>query len=155
MVTSRSFRVGKFTYSVQPMSALLQFDVLARITPIFAAGVTELIPFLQDMAQRGALKSLNMPINEAVKAASPVAKALAGMPDADRRFVIASCLSVCTRKADGQEGYGPVWIADAGVAAGDDINNNLSTMLKIVLHVLRVTYSDFFPESLSGFLGEA
>ena len=77
-------------------------------------------------------------------------KALAAMPDADRDFIIASCLSICTRKFDGREGWGPIWNESAGASPCDDINSDISVLLKIILNVLRVTFTRFFPDSLFG-----
>lgn len=149
------FRVGAFAYRARQMPAKTQFAVLAKISPLFAAGLTELMPFIQTAMENGLLKSLNMPLDEAMKAASPAAKALAAMPDSDRDFIIASCLSICTRKEDGKEGWGPIWNDGAGASPCDDINTDISVMLKIILGVLRVTFTRFFPESLSGLIGGA
>ena len=149
------FRLGEYTYRVRQMPAKIQFAVLAKISPLFAAGLTELMPFIQSAINRGLAKSLEMPLEEAIKAASPAAKALASMPDSDRDFIIAACLSICTRKFDGREGWGPLWNEAAATSPCDDINSDISVLLKIILNVLRVTFTRFFPESLSGLIGGA
>jgi hypothetical protein len=116
--------------------------------------VSEIIPFIQEMREKGlALDAVKT--DAAVKALDPVAKAMASMPDNHRRYIVSSCLALCSRKADKAEGWAPIWNADVHRALFDDINNDVSVMLKIVLGVLKATFSRFFPESLSGFLGGA
>ena len=149
------FRVGDYTYRMRQMGAKTQFAVLAKLSPLFAAGLTELMPFIQTAIAKGFAKSMEMPIGEIMKAASPAAQALAAMPEADRDFVIAACLSICTRKAQGAEGWGPIWTDSHGVSPCDDINGDISVMGKIIVNVLRLTFARLFPASLSELIGGA
>ena len=150
------FRVEKCTYRVQrPMDAFTQFDLIAKVSPLLASGFGEFVPFFIAMRKEGIAKIGDIPMDRMAKLVGPIARELAKMPTEDRHFVLASCLSICDRKQDGPTFWAPVWNPQAGRSMFDDINNDISVMLRIALAVFQGTFSNFFPASLSGSTGEA
>lgn len=142
------FRVDNCVYAFRPMDAFTQLDVIAKLSPLLASGFAELIPFFIKMRDEGLLKIEDIPLKEAVELAPPVAREISKMDSKDRRFIIEACLSLCERKMDGSPGFAPIWNAQVGRAQFEDINSDISIMLRITQGVLMGTFKRFFPESL-------
>lgn len=145
------FRVGDFEYRARSMDAFSQLDVMAKLSPLLAAGASELIPFFLDMSKNGLTTADSSALTGILAALDPAAKALANMSGDDRRFIIGTCLSLCERQTS--NGWTKIWNIDAGRAMFDDINNDVSVMLKITTCVLQGTFQRFFPEALSKLIG--
>ena len=150
------FRVGSSTYRVgRPMDAFTQLAVIARVSPLFASGFGEIIPLVISLRQQGINNIADAPLEKLSSVATPVARELAKMPDADRQFVLSSCLDLCERQEDGKQVWSKVWSSSAGRSMHQDINDDLGLMLRITLGVFQGTFSSFFPESLFNMFGQA
>jgi hypothetical protein len=137
------------------MDAFTQFDVIAKVSPLLASGFSEIVPFFIELRKEGIGSIADVPMQRAAQLFGPVSRELAKMPPEDRRYIMGACLGICERKQDGQQGFAPIWSDQAGRAIFDDINNNISVMLRIAVAVIQGTFADFFPASLSGLLGGA
>jgi len=149
------FRIGEFTYKARRMDAFTQMSVISRLSPLLASGFGEIIPLMHKLREEGIANIADMPLDRLGAIATPVARELAKMSDDDRKFIISACLDLCDRKPDGDERWAKVWNPQAGRAMFDDINNDVSILLRIVLGVLQGTCESFLPASLSGSLGGA
>lgn len=149
------FRVGEFIYKARRMDAFTQMDVISRLSPLMASGFGEIVPLLHELRKEGLTNFADLPMDRLGSIAAPVARELAKMPDEDRHFVVKSCLDLCDRKRDGDERWAKVWSPQAGRAMFDDINNDISVMMRIVVGVLQGTFESFLPASLSGLIGGA
>jgi hypothetical protein len=142
------FRVGNYTYRARAMNAFAQMDILALLGPTIATGVAELMPIFAEIKANGADAIINRDLSTSMAVLAPAMRSFAAMPPKDRHFILATCLSLCERKADNAEGWMPIWNVDAGRSMFDDINDDLSTMLPIVLNILKGTFKNFTPASL-------
>lgn len=123
--------------------------IISRISPLLASGFGELAPLLVDMRRNGIGNLAEISLAQLGAIATPVARELARMSDADRKFIIGVCLATVDRKRDGEHGWAKVWSSEAGISMFDDINNDFSVMLRIALGVFQETFSGFLPASLS------
>jgi hypothetical protein len=137
------------------MDAFTQMALVSKISPLLASGFGEAIPIVVSLRKEGMKNLADMPLEKLAAILTPVSRELAKMTNDDRLYIIGTCLNLCDRKHDGEQSFTKVWNDTAGRAMFDDINNDLSLMLRIVIGVLQVTFSSFFPESLSGSFGKA
>lgn len=149
------FRVGDFTYSVRRMDAFTQMAVVSKISPLLASGFGEAIPLVVRLRREGLNNIANMPLEELARIGTPIARELSKMTNDDRLYIVGTCLGVCDRRRNGEQSFSPVWNQTAQRSMFDDINNDMSLMIRVVLGVLQVTFSSFFPESLFGSSGKA
>ena len=145
------FRVGDYAYKSRHMDVFTQLDILAKLTPLLAAGFVEVVGIFLLLRERGVAIE-DAPLTEAAKLVRPVAAELSRMSQEDRRYIIASCLSVCERQSSGQQAWAPIWNTAAGMAMHQDINSDVSVVLRIALGVIDGTFRRFFPESVWPFL---
>ena len=149
------FRVAECIYSVRNMDAFTQMALVSKISPLLASGFGEAIPIIVALRKSGVSNLADMPLEKLASIATPVARELSKMTDEDRNFIVGTCLDLCDRRRDGEQSFVKVWNHGAHRAMFDDINNDLSLMIRIVIGVLQVTFSSFFPESLFGSPGKA
>lgn len=153
------FQIGAHTYRARRMDAFTQRDVLARITPVLANGIGEIIPLLgelQDQAKTNGVGSIDLGAvskSKAFAVIGPFAEAINGMSDKDRQFITNACLDLCERRGEGQ-GWAKIWNAQTGRAMFDDINYDLSIVLKIITEVLKAAFTPFFSAMFSNLTGE-
>jgi hypothetical protein len=137
------------------MDAFTQMAIFSKVSPLLASGFGEMIPIIVSLRKEGLRNLADMPLEKLSSIITPVSRELAKMTNEDRTFIVGTCLELCDRKRDSEQSFARVWNASASRAMFDDINNDLSLMLRIVIGVLQLTFSSFFPESLSDLLGKA
>lgn len=137
------------TYRVtRKMSALRQFDVAAKVSPLLASGVGEFVPLFMQLRREGFENISDIPMDRFGQIITPIARELSRMTNDDRRFLVSSCLDVVDRKEEGKEGWARVWNAEANVAMFQDIETDLSVLIRLVLFSLQETMGAFFPARL-------
>ncbi len=119
------FEVAGHTYRAGRMDAMTAFHVMRRLTPVLAS--------FREMGQA----------NDMFAALEPVARAVAGMSDADSELVLGACLSVCERRQDGGRGWARIWSVEAKRPMFDDID--IAAMLQVAFHVIQGALGPFFP----------
>lgn len=156
------FRIGAYAYRHRRMDALTQFDVISKLSPIFAAGVGDLVPLMVKMKAEGALSAMGAAVAEggapdgagaitaALAALQPVAKAFASMPDETRREVLHAVLDLVERKGDADQGWAKIWNSAGRAPMFDDIGSDASLMLRIAFEVLKATFLPFFKGIMPG-----
>ena len=148
------FEIDGIKYDSRKMDAFTQMGIVARISPLLASGFGELAPIVLDLKAKGQ-SFADIPMERLLEIATPVARELAKLSDEDRLYVVGACLSVCQRQNDNGQGWAPVWNREAKRAMFKDVNENLGTMMKIVLAVLQDNLAPFLPASLSALIGVA
>jgi hypothetical protein len=142
-------QIGTATYRVtRKMSALRQFDVAAKIGPLLASGIGEFVPLFMQLRREGFKSVTDIPLDRFGQIITPVARELSRMTNEDRRFLVSACLDVVDRKEDGKDGWGRVWNAEANVAMFQDVESDLSVLIRLVLFSLQETLGAFFPGRL-------
>lgn len=148
------FRVNDCTYRMTSrLNAKTQFSILQKISPLLASGFGQLAPLLIQLKQEGVANVAEMTLAQLSQIATPVARELAAMSDADRDYILGTLLSVVERKRDGEIGWAKVWSPEVGRSMFDDVNNDFTVMLRIALGVFQETFSAFLPASLSNLTG--
>ena len=147
--------IGGVTYKrVRDMDVARQFDVAARILPLIASGFGELVPLFAQLKREGLSLKENM-VDRISQIIVPASRELQKMTNEDRRFLMNSCLSLVDRKNPDRDNWEPIWNNEANVSMFNDINHDLSLVLKLMLYVLQETFQAFFPESLLALIGVA
>ena len=147
-------RIGDSSYRIaRRMNAYVQFDILSRISPLLASGFGEIVPLFMELKRLGITNIAEMDVSRLAAIATPISRELSKMTDADRRFIIGTCLACVDRKKDNEQGWARVWNDAAGVSMFDDINNDAFMVIRIALGVLQETFKGFFPASLSALTG--
>jgi hypothetical protein len=152
-----SFSLNGSTYRTTEkgkLNGFVQLAIFTKLMPLLAAGAGELAPLITELRAKGFSGMASMPLEHLGQIITPVAREFAKMTEEDRRFIVGSCLAAVERKQDGKEGWHTVWNKEAQRAMFDDINDDLSVMLRITLFVLSETFAPFLPASLSNLLGE-
>lgn len=151
-----TLQINGATYRVaRKMDVFKQMAVASKISPLLAAGLGELAPLLADMKREGIANLASMPLDKLGQIITPVSRELAKMSDEDRRMIIGSCLDLVDRKEDGKEGWARVWSADANRAMYEELNSDLTVMLRVVALALQEVFATFLPGSLSALRGGA
>lgn len=144
------------TYRVaRRMDALKQSNVLFKIMPLLASGVSEFIPLVIELRNEGFNGIEDLPMDRLGKLLVPVARELAKISGEDQKFVYGACLEHVIRKDDNRDGWAPVWNSEAHRAMFDDINTDLFTLIRIVMFVIQETFTSFFSVSLLSLKKEA
>ena len=144
------------TYKVsRKMDAFKQMAVVSKVSPLLASGLGELAPLVVDLKREGMSVMSEMSLDKLGQLITPVSRELAKMSDEDRRLIVGSCLDLVDRKEDGKEGWARIWSADANRSMFEEINSDLTVMLRIVFFVVVEVFGGFFPASLSASLGGA
>lgn len=162
------FRIGAYVYRARPMNALTQFDVMSKLAPVFAAGVTDLVPMIIKIKEQGAAAVFGQPqegseasaggkdqarekgeagadaLGVALGALQPVAKAFATMSDETRRDVLHAALDLVERKGDAEQGWSKVWNGASRSPMFTDIATDATLMIRIAFEVLKGTFLPFF-----------
>lgn len=153
------FEIGAHTYRSGKIDAMTQFHMVARLTPVVAA-------FVEAKQALAAVKAPEDEAGEDGKAAPaseakgqlaamavPIAKAIAGMSDADREYVINKCFSVTHRRqgSEAAPAWAPLWNASAKTRMFDDIN--VFEMLMIAQQAIQENLGGFFPGGASALTG--
>jgi hypothetical protein len=135
------FAVNEKKYKSSRIDARRQFHLLARLSPIATALV------------RAAKQEVEAENKDAVKLAifADLAGAISRMSDADRDYILDSCLGVVQRQQSGGI-WSPI-MAQGGVMMFDDIDP--AVMLQIAGTVLMENLGPFFAELRSRFAGAA
>jgi len=123
--------IGDATYRTGRLDARRQFHVVRRLAPVLSS--------LSDLSGLG---------SESLEALEPLARAVAGMVDADADYVINKCLGVVERR---QPSGG--W---ARVMSGDKLmfeDLDMAAMLRLVWAVLEDNLSGFFADLPRGLPG--
>ena len=149
------FRVDGFIYKAKRMDPFVQLALLAKISPLMAAGFVEVVTLIFKVKRDGFKSIVDAPKEDILKVIGPVAEQLSKMPDADRRYVIESCMDVCDRCKEGEDQFVKIWNQSAQRSMFQDIDEDISVILKITLGVIDGTFARFFPEGLSHFLSGA
>lgn len=139
------FEINGVSYQARRIPAMQQMNLSARLLPV----VSSLI------ALRGDAEKTED--GEAVvkfeQLAAPIANAIAAMSDADREFIISTCLSVVQRKKAGDTGYISIWNAAAKAPQFDDID--MLTMIMIAWNVIAADLGPFMSALPSASLAKA
>jgi hypothetical protein len=150
------FRVNDCTYrQTARIDAFTQMAIISKISPLLASGFGELAPLLAQMRSEGVGNLATVSLDKLGQIVTPVARELAKMSDSDRKFIIGSLLSSVSRKRDGEVGWSKVWSVEADRSMHDDINNDLTVMLRIALGVFQETFAGFMPAGLSSSTGSS
>ena len=98
--------IGAATYRVvRKMHVLRQSLLLTKMAPLFASGVGEVIPIYQAI-KTGGPAALDISMTEVLgRVLIPVSRELSKTSLDDQRLVIAACLTLIDRKADGKDGW--------------------------------------------------
>lgn len=148
------FRVGEYTYrQTSKINAKQQMKIIRKISPLLATGFGELAPLLVQLKKDGIGNLAELSLTKLGQIATPVARALAELPDEDSDFIISACLSVVERRKDGEIGWFRVWSPEAGQSMFADINDDFSIMLRVALGVFQETFTGFLPAGLSSLIG--
>jgi hypothetical protein len=151
-----TLQIGGATYRVvRKMHALQQMAVAFKLSPLLASGIGELAPILIELRREGVAGLGTFSLDKLGQIITPVSRELAKMSDDDRRMLTGALLSVVDRRDDGKEGWHPIWNAEINRSPYDEINNDFSLMLRIIVLALQETFSNFLPASLFGLLGGA
>lgn len=127
--------INKEVYGIGNLDALRQFHVSRRIAPILASmGVS-----LSSLRQGATIKAEDIAFS-----LGPVSEVLAAMSDEHTEYILATCLSVVTRR-QGTD-MKPTWAPVARGAQPMFMDIDMSIMLRLVVAVLQ--------ENLMGFLKE-
>lgn len=118
VVNGQNYRAGK-------LPAMTQLHIARRLAPVMAA----LAPSLADMKSAGDFSLSNMGA-----VLEPVAMAVGRLSDEDCEYVLGACLSVVSRKRDGDTGWAPIWNQDAKMLQFQELQ--LMDMLTIAGHVI-------------------
>jgi len=145
------FKIGAQRYQCAPIDLFTQLGIVARISPLYASGFAEMVPFMVWFRDAGISSLDNLTVEKVTQIMTPIAREVAKMSDADRNFVISSCLGAVARWRDPGGPWEPVWNKAANVAMLDDINDAMLA-LRISMEVVRIRLSSFFPERLFTFL---
>lgn len=119
------------TYGVGTLDALRQFHITRRIAPIIMSGGVSLLTLRQEA---------NIPMEDMFAGLSPMASVLANMSDADTEYILATCLSVVTRK------QGETWAPVAHGAQPMFADVDMMAMIRLAVAVIM--------ENLAGFIAE-
>lgn len=111
------------TYKVGKLDARAQFHIVRRLAPVFG----ELIPALQDG-------------KEGFDAIPAMAKAVAGLSDADTDYCLFGLIGTMSRKQEQGLGWGPVATGNALMYADIDMVG----MLQLAWQSLQYNMSGFF-----------
>jgi hypothetical protein len=133
------FTVGLHTYKAAPLSALAQFHLARKLSPVIAPFLETALPVLNKAAD--GLSTRDLPA--LLKDVSPFLKVLAELPEAEVNYVIETCLATVTRKEPKGGGWSPVWSKAGGAMMFDDIK--MPDMLVIAAHVIQDNLADFMP----------
>jgi hypothetical protein len=133
---SLEFDHGGHTYRVGKLPAMRQFHVVRRLAPM-----------LPNMAGLGLKPGASRP-EDMIAVLEPLARAVAGMSDADAEYVIATCMSAVERK---QPAGGWARMESGGRLMFEDMD--MVGMVFIVGQVLRHNLSGFFDALPQGFAG--
>lgn len=145
-----SLSLNGATYKVtRKMDAFKQMAVVSKVSPLLASGVGELAPLIVELRREGMSVMSEMSLDKLGQIITPVSRELAKMTDDDRRLIIGSCLDLVDRKDDGKEGWARIWSADANRSMFEEINSDMTMMLRIVFFVVVEVFGGFFPASLS------
>lgn len=148
------FRIGEWAYRARSLDAWTQLDILTMIGPLMAAGFVEFVSIIGYMKAEGIRSFEDLPQDRIVKVLPAVAEALAKMPKQEVRQIIATFMALCQRwRADDMAPKpADIWVAAAGRAISDDLNEDLSLILQIALNVFEGNFRRYFPESLFNLL---
>ena len=155
MAKSFEFTIEGRAYKARRLDPFAQFDMLAKVSPLMAAGFGEFLAFIVHMRQEGLANLEDAPLDKMAGILAPIARELAKMSDSDRREVIGACLGQCERQSENRLGWEKIWNQAAGRAMFEDINDDALLMLKISYEVFKGNFARFFPASLSNLLGGA
>lgn len=123
------------TYRVKRLDAMRQLHVSRRLAPLLA-GLAPALPALA-VAKGPA---------ESVAAIKPFADAFAQLPDADAEYIVATCLSVVSRDAQGDgKTWGPLYVN--GTNCAEDLG--LDTLLPLVVFVVKASLGPFIADFLT------
>lgn len=156
-----TFEIQDQRYQCRRMSAMVQMQVVRRVTPILMGVVPALLDQMRARQEALTKKSGTGEAGEAGEAAPTsildmdmsvlrdtvlpalqnASEHLSGMPDAEFEFVMHSCLSLVSRERDGGAGWVPIWNTAARQPQFDDMDG--STLLLIMVEVLKIELTPF------------
>lgn len=128
---------------VRPINALVQFDLAAKLSPLLAGGLGEFVALWIKLNTQGIRSIGDLPAGRLGEIITPVAREMARMTNEDRRYVVNICLATLDRRADGQQGWAPIWDPDSGRAMFKDVENDLSLLVRLLLFVLQESLGNF------------
>lgn len=148
------FTAGAHTYSVGKLSALKQFHISRRLTPLlgaFASVFAEAKGKGKSLAKQldeGKKDELDLSEKEIASALTAFGTAFATLPDETFDYIMRECFSVVQRK----QARGTGW-ADILTASGDLMYEDMDMveMLAVCFHVLRhnmASFTDALPSDL-------
>lgn len=126
------FDLSGNTYRAGKLDAFKQFHVSRKIAPIIPTLVPVFVRLSQD-------KKLTEDLGAFSELLGPFAEGLAGMSDADSEYIIATCLAVVSRNANGT--WAAVWNKSANACMFDDMD--LGVIMQIVIKVVQDSLGPF------------
>lgn len=162
------FEIGAHTYRSGKIDAMTQFHMVARLTPVVAAFVEAKQALSTAKASAEDAAADGEPAqggDQAAKPAAPdakgqlaafavpIARAIAGMSDGDREYIINKCFAVTHRRqgTEAAPAWAPLWSQSAKARAFDDIN--VFEMLMIAQQVIQDNLGGFFPGGATALSG--
>jgi hypothetical protein len=119
--------IAGHAYAIGRLDPRKQFHIARRLAPIME-GLVGLLSSGSSISPETAL--------------GPIARQIAGMPDADVDYIISNCLAVCSRESTVHgAGWSPVQISN-GKLMFEDID--MGAMLQLVAAVVQENLGDFF-----------
>lgn len=131
--------LGGHTYRIGKLDAFKQFHVSRKIAPM----LPRLVPALMQISKDGAAGD---GFSKLADSLAPFADALASMEDETAEYVIGTCLSAVHRKQGSS--WASVWSSQAKATMFDDMD--LSTLVPLVVHVIRENLGSFIQGLLTG-----
>lgn len=146
-------KVGDTEFQIGRISALKQFHISRRLTPLLAAVIPTLGPLLMKAMSEDA-EQISAPekqalINKIINSLPAIGEVLAQMPDADAEFILFACLDVCMVKQD----TGWAAVRKGGVLMFQTLD--MPTMLSLTWEALKANLGSFFLTELPKGTGQA
>jgi hypothetical protein len=136
--------IGENVFRIGKLNAIQQLHVSRKIAPV----LPKILPaMVASKALMGSLSEENPDLEGLSSMLSPVAEALASMPDADAEYVFNACLSVVQLQQG--NAYVAIWNPDTQRSQFDFIDFFL--MIRLVVHVIWGSLGNF----TKGFLAPA
>ena len=145
------FQIDQWRFKARPMTAERQLAVLVSVSPLLAAGFSEIIPFYVQLRRDGVASIADAPLGRIIGLLTPVSRELAKAPKGELWTMIGDCLECCEVARNG--GWSPVWNTQAGQPQFAEIHDDLFLTLRVTFAVFEASFARFFPASLSSLIG--
>lgn len=135
------FRIEGFDYQAPRMDCWTQADLLAKLSPLMAAGAVEAILYFS--AGNGASEGGDL--LKGVAATLPsIAMSIATMSSGDRAFIYEACLTRCARRSNPADNWMLIYDTGARRFMFDDLNYDAMMLGSILSQIIQQNLMPFF-----------